>query len=57
MGEVDKTIKETTKPAVEAGKITLKVTEREILERIAPQDPGDAPSLKRKILETLFKKI
>lgn len=56
INQEEETIKEALKPAIGVGKITLRAGKKEILEKLTPQAPGEAPSLKRKILEGLLEK-
>lgn len=56
MDQIEETIKEAIKPITGIGKITLKIGKRDLLERLIPQAPGEAPSLKRKILEGFLEK-
>ena len=54
---MENAIKKAIKPITETGKIVLKITEKGILEKVAPQKLNDAPSLKRKFIESLLKKV
>lgn len=55
MGKVEEAVKESLKPIVSAGKIISKAGKQKVIERLAPLSPGEAPSIKRKILEQILR--
>ncbi|HUV42831.1 MAG TPA: hypothetical protein VMY36_02880 [Patescibacteria group bacterium] len=54
---MENSIKRVVRPITETGKIVLKITKKDVLEKVAPQKPNDAPSLKRQFLENFFRKV
>lgn len=54
MEQIKETIKESLKPVTTAGEIAREIGKQEVLEKLAPLSPGEAPTLKRRILEKIF---